>query len=160
MEAALAPAKPVIGRLTAPLLLRRSRTRVTQSFGDDEKAREAQLDLVDKQLQENPRFHASLCSTIRNFPFGGFRSSFTQLCEAKVPVLLVWGTLDTLIPVQNCEDFEDMANGADNKVTKELITAPHALPMMEGVREQLVKAVVDFLRGGASHIRLKRGISL
>lgn len=96
---------------------------------------------TDEQFLKNPSFAAALLQTLRDFPIRRMRSVFEDIGKSySFPVLLLWGSNDTITPVKNVNELQQLIPRAESKIVD---FAGHAILYEEPM--QVAEAICNFV---------------
>uniref|UniRef100_A0A7S1UAI1 AB hydrolase-1 domain-containing protein n=1 Tax=Phaeomonas parva TaxID=124430 RepID=A0A7S1UAI1_9STRA len=139
---------PVIGNfLTRRLGYQTFRKFVRKAFGPNPELDGKFMPVLERLLTENPKYFASIRSTNKHFPFGGFRGEFEELCARGMPVQLIWGEKDTATPFANCVEMERIAKAQGARVGA--LTFPdgaHNLHLDARLVDEVRESILEFAR--------------
>jgi pimeloyl-ACP methyl ester carboxylesterase len=104
------------------------------------------------QWSRNPHTRDAVRALLRRFPLGDGQRVVAQVGRAAVPVLLVWGTHDALVPVSCAAEFQRLIPGAELVLYER---TGHNLFFEQ--EERLAQDLIDFITRRALAVRADSG---
>lgn len=132
---------PIIGPTAFQLVMARGESKSVRdqwAYPGSDKYRTF-MQLFRDACEQHPGYVRSLYSTVVNFDFRSYLNSTYQF---NIPILIVWGDKDALIPVQNAYDYKKLYKDA---VLSIVPGANHSL-LIEHPNES-IEAMKAFLKG-------------
>ena len=137
---------PVLGPMAFKFIMQRGderKDRLQWAFPDREYF-QTYRKLFQAGCREHPGYLRSLFSTVTSFNFESLSPSIEAVAKLNIPVLIVWGDKDTLIPVSNAYEFHRLYRKSSLVIIPEathMILIEHSQPVIEAVRTFLKNAL-------------------
>lgn len=98
---------PVLGPLLFKLFMARSNSKTVRAQWAQPNGGEYQrfMKLFRETCNEHPGYLRSLLSTVLFFDFQSAEKSIDAINQLNIPVLIIWGDQDSLIPVENAHRY-------------------------------------------------------
>ena len=134
---------PILGPIAFKFMMQRgneTKNRLQWAFPDDEKYKQYKK-LFRLGWQQHPGYLRALFSTLTNFDFESSLKSIEFIAKLNLPILIIWGDKDTLIPVDNAYRYHQLYK---NSLLTIIPGATHMLLIEHS--EQIIDAIRAFLR--------------
>ena len=130
---------PIFGPMFFKLFMQRPDNKTIRSQWtrpDDDKYKKYQK-LYEQSCKQHPGYLRSLLSTLFYFDFRSALKSIEFIAKLNIPVLIIWGDKDTLIPVENAYRYHKLyknssltiIGGANHSVLME-----HSKPVVDAIK--------------------------
>lgn len=107
------------------------------------------LQKLRQNVLENPRFFAAVRSTnehCKGFAGTSAETEFRTCCTAKIPIHLIWGKDDKVIPYEHCCTLKKIAKGIGTVVSEDSYDGmPHNVFFKDAKPEEVSKSICDFV---------------
>ncbi|UJR22485.1 hypothetical protein I4U23_025538 [Adineta vaga] len=101
---------PLLGPMLFKFIMQRGnekKDRLQWAFPDDDKYKEYKR-LFRSGWQQHPGYLRALFSTVTNFDFEASLKSVAVIATLNIPILIIWGDNDTLVPVNNAYHYHQL----------------------------------------------------
>ncbi len=134
---------PILGPMLFKLFMQRSDNKsVRAQWAYPEKENyHKYTQLFQRTCREHPGYLRSLFSTVLNFDFHSALKSMEFIKQLNLPVLILWGDKDTLIPVEDAHRYHQAYKNSSLTI---IPGANHSLLIEHS--EQAIAAIKTFLR--------------
>jgi len=134
---------PILGPLAFKFVMQRGnekKDRLQWAFPDNGKY-EQYKKLFKLGWQEHPGYLRALFSTLTNFDFEASSKSIEFIAKLNIPILIIWGDKDPLIPVDNAYRYHQLYKNSSLTI---IPGATHMLLMEHS--EQIMDVIRSFLK--------------
>jgi len=134
---------PIIGPALFKLFMQRSDNKNVRSqwaYPDRDEYKKF-VKLFQKTCKEHPGYLRSLFSTIFDFDFRSGLKSVESIEKLNLPILIIWGDKDVLIPVENAYRYHKLYKNSSLTI---IPGANHSLLIEHS--QQAIEAIKTFLR--------------
>ncbi|CAF3707256.1 unnamed protein product [Rotaria sp. Silwood1] len=132
---------PIIGPIVFKYVMKHhddEKERLHWTFPDKEYYNEYNQ-LFQLGWQQHPGYLRSLFSTLTNFDFEGSLKTIEFIAKLNIPILIIWGDKDTLIPVNTAYRFHQLYKNSSLTI---IPNATHMLLLEHA--QQIIKSIQDF----------------
>ncbi len=134
---------PILGPIVFKFMIKRgneTKDRLQWAFPDDEKYKQYKK-LFRLGWQQHPGYLRALFSTLTNFDFESSSKAIDFIAKLNLPVLIIWGDKDILIPVDNAYRYHRLYKNSSLTI---IPGATHMLLIEHS--EQVIDAIRAFLK--------------
>jgi len=134
---------PIIGPMLFKLVMQRGDNKSVRSqwaYPDKENYKKY-MKLFQQACKQHPGYLRSLFSTISYFDFQAALQSIEVIEKLNLPILIIWGDKDTLVPVANAYRYHNLYKNSSLTI---IPGANHSLLIEHS--EQAIQAVKTFLK--------------
>jgi len=134
---------PILGPMLFKFMIKReneTKDRLHWAFPDDEKYKQYKK-LFRLGWQQHPGYLRALFSTLTNFDFESSSKAIDFIAKLNLPVLIIWGDKDILIPVDNAYRYHRLYKNSSLTI---IPGATHMLLIEHS--EQVIDAIRTFLK--------------
>lgn len=130
---------PLLGPMVFKFLMQRGsekRNRSQWAFPDHDKYKEYKR-LFQLGWQQHPGYLRALFSTLTNFDFEASMTSIEAIAKLNIPILIVWGDQDTLIPVENAYRYHQLYKNSALTIipgATHMLLIEHSQPIIAAIR--------------------------
>ena len=131
---------PILGPTLYKFRLQRENDKKNRSqwaYPDGERY-EQYKKLFKSGWQQHPGYLRALYSTLRNFDFESSLATVKSVAKLNIPILIVWGDKDDLIPVDNAYRFHQLYKNSSLTVVPgatHMLLLEHSEPIIDAIRE-------------------------
>ena len=134
---------PILGPLLFKIFMSRSDSKTVRSqwaYPDSDKYH-TYIQLFRDACKQHPGYLRSLFSTVFNFNFNSMLNSIESIEKLNIPILIIWGDKDALIPIENGYRYHKLYK---KSVLKIIPGANHSLLIEHS--DQAIEAMKRFLK--------------
>ena len=130
---------PLIGPLIFQWVMQRGderKDRLQWAFPDRDHY-QAYRQLFRTGCREHPGYLRSLFSTVTSFDFESSSKSIEAISKLNIPILIIWGDQDTLIPVSNAYRFHQLYPNSSVTIipgATHMLLIEHSQPIIDAIR--------------------------
>ena len=130
---------PVIGPALFKLVMQRSDSKSVRSqwaYPDKEEYKKY-ADLFRKACKQHPGYLRSLFSTIFYFDFQSASKSTEFIAKLNIPILIIWGDKDSLIPVENAYRYHQLYKNSSLTIipgANHSLLVEHSKPAIDAIK--------------------------
>jgi len=134
---------PILGPVAFKFVMQRGnekKDRLQWAFPDDGKYDQYKK-LFKSGWQQHPGYLRALFSTLTNFNFESSLKSIEFISKLNIPILIIWGDKDPLIPVDNAYRYHQLYK---NSLLTIIPSATHMILIEHS--EQIIDSIRNFLK--------------
>jgi pimeloyl-ACP methyl ester carboxylesterase len=134
---------PILGSMAFKFVMQRGnekKDRLQWAFPDRGKY-DAYKRLFRSGWQQHPGYLRALYSTVTNFDFESSSKSIEFIAKLNIPILIIWGDKDPLIPIDNAYRYHQLYK---NSTLSIIPSATHMLLLEHS--EQIIDAIRSFFQ--------------
>jgi pimeloyl-ACP methyl ester carboxylesterase len=135
---------PMIGPIVFKFVMQRrneKKERLSWAFPDNGKYKQHK-ELFQSGCQQHPGFLRALFSTLTSFDFEASLKSIEVIAKLNIPILIIWGDKDDLIPVDNAYRFHQLYKNSSLTIVPgatHMILLEHSEQIIDPIRAFLKK---------------------
>ncbi len=133
---------PILGAIIFKFAMKREnerRDRLSWAFPDHEKYRNYKK-LFKSGWQQHPGYLRALFSTLIHFDFESSSKSIEAISKLNLPILIIWGDKDPLIPVENAYRYHQLYKNSSLSIipgATHMLLIEHSEPMIDAIKSFL-----------------------
>ena len=135
---------PILGPLAFKYTMQRGneeKDRSRWAFPQSEKYKEYKK-LFQLGWQQHPGYLRALFSTLTNFDFESSRKSIEIISKLNIPILIIWGDKDPLIPIENAYRYHQLYKNSTLEIIPDathMLLLEHSQPIIDAIKDFLKK---------------------